>query len=214
MHLLMKPNSSGRRFGRPNSKGHRLGKPNSNGASLREARFQGASLEGAWFQGASLEGAWFQGASLYRAGFQQAKFGQGPEHGDIPDQDRTAAKSGELVDQLKASAFHGVSSERHVRKSFEEMINERAGKASDFSKVIFSGGMTQEELAEVKKVLELASWPPDDPDFKEKLIQDLASEIGQPESHTPPKEVIAGSYGKEDAERWIQEFREDMARVP
>ena len=54
----------------------------------------------------------------------------------------------------------------------------------------------------------------DDPATKEELIRNLESEIGQPESHTPPKEVIAGSYGKEDAERWIREFRKAMATVP
>ena len=204
------------------------------GALLEEAQFQGASLEGAQFQGAWLEraqfqgadleraqlqGAWpegaqFQGASLHMAGFQQAKFGQGSEHEDIPDQGGTVAKSDELVEQLKASAFHGASSEPLVLTSFEERINDRTGKASDFSGVIFSGGVTQELLAEVKEALERASRLFSDPDFKEKVIRGLESEIGQPESHTPPKGVIAGSYGKEDAERWIREFREATATVP
>ena len=57
-------------------------------------------------------------------------------------------------------------------------------------------------------MLELAPWLFNDPDFKEKLIQGLEPEIGQPESPTPPKDVIAGSYGEEDAEMWIQQFRE------
>ena len=50
--------------------------------------------------------------------------------------------------------------------------------------------------------------------LKENLIRNLESEIGQDKIHTPPKEVIAGSYGKEDAERWIRGFREAMATVP
>ena len=45
-------------------------------------------------------------------------------------------------------------------------------------------------------------------------MQNLKSEIGEPESNTPPKGVIDGSYGKEDAARWIREFREAMATVP
>ena len=184
------------------------------GTLLREAQFQGASLWEAQFHGASLEGAQFQGASLYMAGFQQAQFGQGSEHEDIPAQGRAVAGSGELVEQLKASAFHGASSGRHFHKSFEERVNERAGKESDFSGVTFSGGVTQELLAKVKKAFELMSWSPDDLDFEEGLIRGLESEVGQPESHTPPKGVIAGSYGKEDAERWIREFREAMATVP
>ena len=181
--------------------------------SLERAQFQGASLEGARFQGASLEGSQFQGVWLHMAGFQQAKFGQGPEHEGISAQDHTAANSDELVEELKASAFHGVSSEL-VRKSFGERVNDRTGKASDFSGVIFSGGVTKELLAEVKEALELVPWLFDDPDFKEKLVRGLELEIDQPESHKPPKDVISDSYGKEDAARWIREFREAMATVP
>ena len=186
-------------------------------ASLTMARLQGADLDRAQFQGALLFGSQFQGASPYMAGFQQAKFGQGSEHEDIPDQDRAAAKSSELVEQLKASAFHGISSSERLlfRPKFDEIINERAGKASDFSGVIFAGGVTKELLAEVKEALERASRLFVGPVLKEgKVIQNLESEIGQPESHTPPKGVIAGSYGKEDAGRWMREFRKAMATVP
>ena len=185
------------------------------GADLHEAQFQGADLERAQFRGARLSGSQFQAASLHMAGFQQAQFGQGPGHEDIPSQGHTAAASDELVEKLKASAFHGVSSERlETSKKFEESINGGIDKEPDFSKVVFAGGVTQEEWAEVKEALELMSWSPDDPGFKEKVIRGLESEIGQPESHTPPKEVIAGSYGKEDAERWTREFREATATAP
>ena len=184
------------------------------GARLGEARFQGAWLKEAQFQGASLGEARFHGASLHMAGFQQAKFGQGSGHDGIPAQDHAAANSDELAEQSKASAFHGVSSEPHVRESFEERINERAGKESDFSGVTFSGGVTREQLAEVKEAFGRVPRLFDDSDFKEKLTRDLASEIGQDKSHTPLEDVLAGSYGKEDAERWIREFREAMATVP
>ena len=201
------------------------------GASLWDAQFQGASLEGAQFQGASLRGvqfhgawlsgaqfqaAWlsgsqFQGASLYMAGFQQTQFGEGPEE-DLLDQDRAVYKSDDPVEKLKVSAFHGVSSEPKPRifVPFEKRINDRTGKESDFSKVIFSGGVTQEQLAEAKKALGLKSWPSGTFDSKERLIRNLESEIGKPESNTPPKEIVARSYGKKDAERWIQEFQGDI----
>ena len=183
------------------------------GASLEWTEFQGASLEGAQFQGASLREAQFQGASLCMAGFQQAKFRQG-WHEDIPAQYLARVKPDELVEKFIASAFHGVSSARNVRESFGERINERTGKKSDLSKVIFAGGVTRELLVEVKKVPERAFEDFDDPDLKKKLVRGLESEIGQPESHTPPKGVIPGSYGKKDAERWIGEFREAMKTVP
>ena len=190
-------------------------------ALLVLAQFQGALLVGGQFQGAWLGGARFQGAWLCMAGFQQAEFGQRLWHEDIPAQDRATAMPDEPAEQLKASAFHGVSSESLLLMSFEERINDRTGKESDFSEVIFAGWVTEEILAEVKGSHEFLvdRWPQfcyifDDPDFKESLIRNLESEIGQDESHTPPKEVISGSYGKEDVERWIREFREAMATVP
>ena len=192
------------------------------GADLQDARFQGADLERAQFQIARLCRSEFQAASLYKAGFQQAQFGQGSGHDDIPDQGHTAAESDELVKQLKASAFGGASSERlETSKKFEESINDGIDKKPDFSGVIFSGGVTEELLAEVKAALKVpvdrASWffdVFDDPATKEKVIRDLESEIDQPGSNTPPKEVIAGSYGKKDAKRWIREFRDAMETVP
>ena len=191
------------------------------GAGLDRAQFQGAGLDRAQFQGARLSGSQFQGAWLYMAGFQQAKFGQGSEREGIPAQDHTVAKPDELVEKLKASAFHGASSKRYVRTKFERRINDRTDKESDFFKAIFAGGMTEELLEEIKGSLEFLVDQGsqffdtfDDPDSKEILIRNLESEIGQPESRTPPKEVIAGSYRKEDAERWIREFREAMETVP
>ena len=191
-------------------------------ADLTQTQFQGADLALAQFQGARLSGSKFQGALLWMAGLQQARLGE--EHGSMPAQGHTAAGFDDLVKQLKASAFHGVSSGfPDVHESFEKRIKDRTNKQSDFSEAIFSGGVTEELLEEVKAALEVpvdrASWSFDvfdDPDFKEKLIRNLESEIGQPEGHTPPKGVIAGSYGKEDAERWIREFREAMetARKP
>ena len=106
----------------------------------------------------------------------------------LPAQDDTTAKSDDLAEKLKADAFYGVSSEPlYVRESFEKRINGRTDKESDFSGVIFSGGVTKELLAEVKEALDPVPWLFDDPDFKEKLIRDLESEIGQPASNAQPK---------------------------
>ena len=203
----------GANLGRAQFQGALLEGAQFQGADLERAQFQGADLERAQFQGARLSGSEFQGASLYMAGFQQAQFGQEPEHEGDPALGHTVAKPDELVRRLKASAFHGVSSGRIVPRSFEERINDRTGKESDFSGVIFFGGMTEELLTEARAALQRGYW------FilsglGEKLIQRLESEIGQPESNTKPKEVIAGSYGKEDAERWIREFSEATATAP
>ena len=195
--------------------GAQLDRAKFRGAYLERAQFRGAYLERAQFQGTRLSGSQFQGASLYMAGFQQAQFGQRPGHEGTPDQDHMDAMSGETVEQLKDSAFHGASSDRMVFKSFEERINLRTGKEFDFSEVIFSGGVAPEVAAEVKETLNRWHWFIMDSGFIKRAIEGLESETGKDKSHTPPKkEVIAGSYGKEDAERWIREFREAMATVP
>ena len=190
--------------------GASLGQAWFQGASLDLAQFQGASLWAAQFQGASLESSQFQGAMLYKAGFQQAKFRPRSE-----DEYKDSAIA-MLTAPSQANLFCGISSSKplNVSRKFAERIDDRTDEESDFSGVAFSGGMTKELWAEVKQELEKMYWPPDDIDFKEKLIRDLESEIGQPESNEPPQGVVAGSYGKEVAERWIKEFREAMATVP
>ena len=89
-------------------------------ADLSGARFQGAYLDMAQLQGANLQAAQFQGAELYRTGLQQAKF--------------------------DSSEFRGISSKEPTGdfQSFEQRIEDRANKESDFSGVIFEGGMSAE----------------------------------------------------------------------
>ena len=224
---LEKAEFQGARLGGARFQGARMKGIRFHAADLKSAQFQGADLRRAQFQGARLFGSQFQGASFYAAEFQQARFGQGSEYEDIPAQDRTVTKSDELVEKFKASAFHGASSESvHVYEEFEERINDRTDKESDFSGVIFAGGVTQELLAEVKEMLAApvkhasaapvkhAFWFINDPDFKKKLVRNLESEIGKPASNALPADVMEGLYGQEDAEQWIREFREAMATVP
>ena len=179
------------------------------GADLCLAQFQGADLKRVQFQGAQLSGSQFQGASLYMAGFQQTRLGQ--ERGDTPGSGYSYRHGtlNEVARALETSAFHGVSSTfPDIQESFDKRIKARINKQSDFSGVLFSGGVMAKLLADVKKALKRASWFDHCSDFEEKLIRDLESEKGQPESHTSPKEAMAGSYGEEDAERWIREYRE------
>ena len=144
------------------------------------------------------------------AGLQQARLRE--EHGSMPAQGHAAAGFDDLVKQLKTSAFHGVSSGfPDVHESFEKRIKDRTNKPYDFSGVIFSGGVTVELLAEVKKALEIplewTSWFFEDPALNEGLIPRLKSEIFPPESNVPTEDFIDSSYGSKDARRWIREFR-------
>ena len=187
-------------------------------ADLRQTQFQGADLALAQFQGARLSGSQFQGASLWMAGLQQARLGE--EYGSMPAQGHTAAGFDDLVKQLKTSAFHGVSSRfPDVHESFEQRIKDRIDKQSDFFGVIFSGGVTEELLAEVKQALDIplewASWSFEDPAFDEGLIPRLTSETDKPVSNEPLAGVAKDDlYGKKEADEWIREFREVMATVP
>ena len=189
-------------------------------AYLGDAQFQGANLDRAQFQGARLFGSQFQGAWLYMAGFQQVGIGIGYQ---ALDAQNNGAILGKLEKRVEKCIFHGISSEfLDPKGSFEQRIKDRTDKESDFSGVIFSGGVTNELLAEVKKALEVPVKRGvgflDDPNFIEELIQGLESEISELASNTLPKDVIAGSiagsYGKEDAKRWIRAFREATATAP
>ena len=155
-------------------------------AGLNGARFHGAYLDMAQLQGADLQEAQFQGAGFYRTGLQQAKFNR--------------------------SEFRGISSKEPTDhfQSFEQRIEDRANEKSDFSGVIFEGGMSAEGVAAIESAIEIeGSILP-----RADVVKRLKSEIGQPEGHTPPNGVIDDRYNDEDAERWIQEYREAMGTAP
>ena len=155
-------------------------------ADLSGARFQGAYLDMAQLQGANLQDAQFQGAELYRTGLQQAKF--------------------------NSSKFRGISSKKPTGdfQSFEQRIEGRTNKESDFSGVIFEGGMSAEGVAEIEAMIEIEGSIL----LRADVVKRLKSEIGQPEGHAPPNGVIYCPYNEEDAERWIQEYREAMGTAP
>ena len=155
-------------------------------ADLSGARFQGAYLDMAQLQGANLQAAKFQGAELYRTELQQAKF--------------------------NSSEFRGISSKKPTGdfQSFEQRIEDGANKKSDFSGVIFKGGMSAEGVAAIEAMIEMeGSILP-----RADVVKRLKSEIGQPEVHTKPNGVIDCPYNEEDAERCIQEYREAMGTAP
>ena len=96
--------------------------------------------------------------------------------------------------------------------SFEDRIRRQAGKETDlhFSKVIFSGGLSQEDVNSLVKDLsdEVAS----------KLRGKLTSHIDQPVRNQLPQDSEAttdtGSYTEEEAEQWIAEYKKAMSEVP
>ena len=79
-------------------------------------------------------------------------------------------------------------------------------KESDLSGVIFTGGLSREDVDAVVKDLS-------DEDAKE-LRAKLEPHIGMPESNKLPKDsgALTGAYTKEEAETWLAEYEEAMSK--
>ena len=152
-------------------------------ASLRETQLQGADLAGAHLQGAFLSEAQLQGAFLAGADFQTA--------------------------YLNDAQLQGVDSSRQeYPSSFAKRIRARIDEKSDFSDVVFSGGLTWKIVEHL--VVGLSDWE------TVGLRTELASHIDKPVSHEPPRNsrAVTGTYTKEQAEGWIAEYEAAMAEVP
>ena len=79
---------------------------------------------------ANLYGAQFQGADLYEAQFQP-----------------TGSHSTDGV--FGQAQFQGVCCGQFPKLTFQEQIRNRIGQESDLSKVVFSGGLTQEKVDDI-----------------------------------------------------------------
>ena len=109
---------------------------------------------------------------------------------------------------LSGAQMQGIVSDKRLSYiSFKDLIRGQASKETNLSKVIFSGGLSQEDVNSLVKDL------PDE--VASKLREKLASHIGQPESNQLPENsgAITGSYTKEEAEKWIAEYEQAMSEV-
>ncbi len=194
-----------------------------NGADLNEARLEKADLTGAHLRGASLPGAHLQGARLWEAYLQIAFLHKAYLQGAI------------LVGaHLQGAALHGAhlqgadTKETHLQEAnlvgthlegvgswnwnpveyFEERIRKATDKKTVLSGVVFSGGLSQEDVDSLVQGL---------PDEKAKELREkLKPHIGKPASHElrATSGAIIGAYTKEEAEQWIAEYNEAMSEVP
>ena len=174
------------------------------GADLRSAELHGADLRNAELYGADLSNAKLHWARLRSAELHGADLGRAELHGaDL----RSAKLYGadlafaqlHLADLRKAQ-LHGASiGLRDLSEPFEAVINKRIGEKSDLSRVISAGGLTPEAVASIGQSL---------PDEQAKKLK---AHIGPPESRVfglPENSgAIRGKYTKEDAARWIAEYK-------
>ena len=153
------------------------------GADLGDARLQGAELGSAELQGANLQHAQLQGANLVWAQLQGAN--------------------------LQSAHLQGAVSEQvWPPGGFAECMRLLAGRESALSRVIFSGGLTKED---VDSILESLSSK-----RAQVYREQLEPHIDQPPSNELPKGSGAqtGAYTPEQAEAWIKEYEEAISESP
>ena len=196
------------------------------GANLAEARLRGADLVGAqlqgadmswahlhmaglsWakLQGADLVGARLDGANLSRAHMQGADLARSMLHGASLSQ--TRLQGAFLVGahlqgaDLSEAQFQGVRSFVEYPDTFVRRVTESVGEETDLSGVVFSGGLTSEEMDSVLDGVhhETATT----------LREKLTSHVGGKITYELPEHsgAVIGTYTEEDAEKWIAEYKE------
>ena len=164
------------------------------GADLKEAQLHGASLVGARLHGAFLGGTQLYGADLKGAQLHGASLGGTRLHRA----------------DLKGVQLHGTSTtnSKDWVRSFEAFIKKGIGQGSDLSRVIFAGGLTQEDVASSGTGLS---------EERANLLREgLAEHIGKRASHVLNDRIIrgyTGAYSKEEAAQWIAEYKTATSAV-
>ena len=195
-----------------------------NGADLSKAHLERATLTGAYLRAADLEDAWMQGVDLREAHLQVAIFEgahlqaacllrarmQGANLMRAQLQRAYLCETALQEAQFYETHLEGVTSrvEPYVPYVFDEVIRSYIGKKDDLSGVIFSGGLSQEDVnsfsegSPVKNSewLRIALEP-------HTFIQKRSELLGN-------SGVIRGAYTAEEAEKWIAEYNEAMSEVP
>ena len=183
------------------------------GAKLPFAQLQGAGLWEAQLQGADLNGAQLQGAKLFRAQLQGAELWEAQLQGaGLWEAQLQGAKL--FLAQLQGAGLweaqlQGVeSSPSDFLKPFEDRIRRLIGQESDLSGVVFGGGLSRQDIDSLVEGLS---------DEKAKDLRvNLEPHIDKPSSYELPVDsgAFTGVYTKEEAERWIAEYKQAMSKVP
>ena len=170
-----------------------LGSAHLQGATLWYAHLQGAHLRSAHLQGAHLGDAHLQGATLYEAQLQGATLYKAQLQGAT----------------LHGTQLQGVNSERQIGETFAGRIRKSIEIQTDISEAIFEGGLSREKVEALIKGLS---------DEEAELRKKLEPHVGKPSpsiNRLPENSgAITGAYTEEEAEKWINEYKEAMSEVP
>ena len=177
------------------------------GANLEDAQLQGADLEGAELQGANLKYAQLQGADLEGAELQGANLKYAQLQG-------ANLKGVQLQGaNLEGVQLQGALSDQSfdLTAPFRSLIQDRVGKDSELSTVVFAGGVDKQSIDEWVSILETIEFFPKEElqSFKE----EMSKHVGRDKSNQLPGVVITGKY-EEEAKEWVKEYEEAMAIVP
>ena len=165
-------------------------------ARLMEAQLQGANLRVVQMQGANLFKADFSGVGQYEIGKYPVKW-MGPEEAQWWDKNiwtdhRQRPRSLGLQPTLKQSL-----------EEFKQTISGRAQSKSCFGGVIFSGGLTEKAVGEI-----IRSMPESVSEEKrDEMKKELEKHIDNGFNQELPRGAIEGRYSKEDAAKWIAEYK-------
>ena len=182
------------------------------GADLTRAKLQGADLKGASLQGVDLKGANLQRANLQRAKLQGVVLWAAKLQGvDLTEAQLQAANLWVAKLQeanLTEAQLQGVISKKNCLISFEKRIRTQIGKESDLSEITFEGELGPDTLDCIVGDLPVEA--------DKKLREKLTRHLDKPKSNKLPKNsgAITGTYTREDAEKWIAEYKEAMSSVP
>ena len=189
------------------------------GAALIQAQLQGATLNKAQLQAASLDRAELQGANLDEAQLQAASLEMTALQAAILNKAQLQAAN------LNETQLQGVSPQflRYDMPSFEDHIQSRVGCQSDFKNTIFSGGIKEIQIKKIANALKnqirsmeqshlpknpWESRPEGIKRLLERITESMKQHLNKTPSHEPPSEAITEPYSQEDADRWIEEYKE------
>jgi len=110
---------------------------------------------------------------------------------------------------LVEAQLQGVeSSLLESSEPFEDRIRRLIGQESDLSGVVFGGGLSRQDIDSLVEGLS-------DEKAKDLRVK-LEPHIDKPSSYELPEDsgAVTGVYTKEEAERWIAEYKQAMSKVP
>ena len=175
--LLLNTNLTGAMAARADLSGAKILTSSLRGAVLFQTIFRGSTIIGTQMQLADLRHAELQGSQTQGLALQGA--------------------------QLDGAQFHGMramaeqSSDGSTSLKFSDIVNAGVGKNTDFSEVVFEGGLTEED---VKSVVGCTA-----DDAARSNRKKLIVHVGKAKSHElPPNSLVrVGLYTAEEAEKWI-----------